>query len=441
MRFFGRWAMARAAERPNNWALPIAFAECDDGPDEDDGDEQGHVEIVVDHGCILHGWAVEVACACLALSVWRGRARLASVNSEIQKVSAVVMLTSYLRSVCVVMMAGAFAGCGLLVDPDQIVVARADGEAITRAALREALRVMPDDERPNITNRGDLERYLRDYVDKQLRDSLRLEMSEEELGVPEAAAAERFFAEHPDQRMLMTMTDPTPLGISETELESLKRDVEYQIGRVHDAMLREAALQKFAGDSVQEGLITVSEEELRREYEVQKNNLQSLEFIEFVGLRFPAANSSAISAASEIRRQIDAGASFDAIVDQINQRNPEFVFASRFENNPSSASFQTFWSTASGAEVGQIIGPVFIPAYSLVNSEGKSVEMPDAYLVLRVEEHEPMKPLAFEDALPYLAQIISVRKAAELLREQHGVEFYYEDLWDPGAGGNQDLQL
>lgn len=352
------------------------------------------------------------------------------------------MLTTWFHRAFYLAVSCSLAGCGLIADKDQIVVARIDDREITRADVKAALRAMPDDERPIITNRGDLERFLRDHIDRQIRDSLRLDLAAEgKIDVPMEAAAQRYFAEHPDQAMIPQMTDPAPLGISEAELQSLKKDVEYEIGLVHDAMMRERAVQYFATQAIQEGLITISDEELQREYEFQKDNLLSFEYIDFIALRFPAAMQGSISVASNIRRQIDAGASFDAIVDEVAARNPELVFASRFENNPNSPSFQTFWSTASGVEDGDILGPVFIPAYSLINSEGETVQMPDAYLVLKVEKHEPAKPLSFEAAKPSLMGFIAIRKAAELLREQHGVEFYYEDLWDPGMVGEQDVML
>ena len=352
------------------------------------------------------------------------------------------MDSSFSRFAVVAILALVLGACGLIADRDQIVVARMDGRPITRGDLRTALHAMRDEERPIIGNRGDVERYLRDYVDRQIRESLALDLSNDgKIDVPHEAAQQRYFAEHPDQAMIPAMTDPAPLGITQKELDALKADVQYEIDRVYDGMLREKAVQYWAGQEMQEGLITISEEELRHEYEIQKENLKSFEYIDFIGLRFPASIPNSVTVASDVRRRVDAGESFDAIVQEVAQKSPQLVLASRFENNPSSQTFRTFWMTATGAEPGQIIGPIFIPAYSLMNSEGKAVQMPDAYLVLRVEVHQPAMPLPFEQAKPYLAQIVAMRKAVELLREQHGVEFYDDKLWDPGMVGQQDLQL
>lgn len=352
------------------------------------------------------------------------------------------MLKVSLRGATLAAVAAVVVGCGLIADKNQIVVARVDGKAITRGDLKEALRVMPDDKRPIIVNRGDLERYLREHVDYQIREGLRLDLAAEgKINVAIEQAEQRYFTEHPDQAMIKTLTDPTPLGITERELQAMKADVDYEIGLIHDAMMREQALEYFTAEAVKEGLITLAEDELRREYELNKENLQSFEYIDFVGLRFPVQLQDAVTHASNIRRRLDAGESFDAIIEEFAVNNPQLILASRFENNPNSQSFQTFWLTATGVEEGQVIGPVFIPAYSLMNSEGERIQMPDAYLVLRVEAHEPTKPLPYEDARGFLAHSVATRKAVQLLREQHGVEFYDQDLWDPGMATTQDLQL
>lgn len=352
------------------------------------------------------------------------------------------MKSTCFRIIALASLTLALGRCGLIADKNLIVVAELDGQSITRGELKGALRAMPDDERPNISNRGALERYLREYIDGRIRESLALDLSAEgKIDVPIEVAQQQYFSDHPDQAMLPTLTDPTPLGVTQQQLDALKADVDYEIGVLRDKMLREKAVQYYAGQAVAEGLITISEEELQREYEVQKESFRSLEYIDFIALRFPTNLPNAVTMASDVRRRLDAGESFDTIVDEFLQSNAQFVLASRFENNPSSATFRTFWMTATGAETGEIMGPVFIPAYSLMNSEGQSVKMPDAYLVLRVEDHQPSTPLPFEQAKNLLAQVIAMRKAVELLRDEHGVKFFDDMLWDPGAAGVQEFQI
>jgi hypothetical protein len=336
----------------------------------------------------------------------------------------------------------ACAGCGLIADKDQIVVARMDGETYTRGDLRAALRAMKDEERPIITTRGDLERFLRDHLDLKIRESLAMELrAEGKIDVPREQAAARYFAENPDQAAIPRLTDPGALGITAEQLRALKADVEYEIDVMRDKLLREVALQYVAAQAYHEGLITISEHDYERAYAVHRDNLRSLEYIDFVGLRFPAAIPNAVILASDIRRRIDAGDAFDDIVEEFAARNPAFVLASRFENNPSSGTFRTFWLTAAGVEEGDIVGPVFIPAYSLIDGEGQRVDMPEAYLVLRVEEHEPPTELSLEEAKPLLSQLILLRKATEWLRDEHNVEFYDNKLWDPGMYGEQEVRF
>ena len=331
--------------------------------------------------------------------------------------------------------------CGLIADKDQIVVGMLDGKPIHRKDLKDALRAMKDEERPIIGNRGDVERYLREYVDRRIREGLALDLSaESKIEVPREQAEAMYFAAHPDEAAIQTMTDPTPLGITARELEGMKSELEYEIDLVHDALLRERAVQYTAQQWMEEGLITISDEEYQREYEIQKSNLKSLEYIDFIALMFPKEMPDAVTIASDVRRRIDAGESFDSVLQEFLQRDKRFVLASRFENNPNSQNFRSFWMSAAGVEKGQIIGPVFIPAYSLLDSKGEAVQMPDAYLVLFVEDHQPPTSLTLEAAKPFLMQSIAIRKAVELLRDEHGAEFYDDKLWDPGRVGEQDFQ-
>ena len=82
---------------------------------------------------------------------------------------------------------------------------------------------------------------------------------------------------------------------------------------------------------------------------------------------------------------------------------------SEIENNPALEKFKGFWQTASGAEVGEIIGPIYLPQYQRLvpGPDGKAQvqNMPDAFIILKVLEHEPARPLTLEEARPMIAPI------------------------------------
>jgi hypothetical protein len=328
------------------------------------------------------------------------------------------------------------AGCGFIADKDRIVVGRIGDNVIRRGDLFNVLRAMPDEERPNIVNKGDLVQVLQTHIDDELKLGLGQRMAAEgKVDVPRERAEEAYFATHPELISVRQVTDPSALGMTTEQLAAMQEEVEMGIDRVQDKLLGESAVFALAKDYLEAGVIEVSEEDLNQEYSLRKNELLSFETVDFVGLRFPTTMPNAEFEAANARRLVDEGAPWDQVLAQYYNANPDLVFRSKIENNPAATKFRGFWTTAAGAKKGDVLGPVFIPAYSLVATtpEGgqETQSMPDAYLVFEVINHKPEALKTIEEAKADLLPSILYRKALKALRDEKRAEIYEDKLPDP----------
>lgn len=351
-------------------------------------------------------------------------------------------------AVCCAALAG-LAGCGRIADTDQIQVATLDGKAITRGDLFRIIRNMRDDERPVIRNRGDLLRVLSQHIDEQITVPLGRQLAREgKIEVSPEAARERYFATMGDQgeqlRSIWNMEIPasgemTPLmkvyDLTPEHLRAQKDFIDQETELILDKMLGERAVQYLAVEAFQAGEIALSEERLTQEYNLDPEAFQRLEQMLFRAIRIPADEPDAVPTLTEVRRRVDAGEDFEAIVDEFLEKRPGHVIESEIENNPAADRFHGFWQEASGAEPDSIIGPVYLPAYQQLaqDAQGRVVPrvVPESYMVLRVLEMRPGGALTLEEAKPALAMPVLVREMMQRLREQRGVRIFEDKLPDP----------
>jgi hypothetical protein len=353
------------------------------------------------------------------------------------------------------------AGCGRIVDKDRIRVAKIGDKYITRGDLLRLLREMSDTDRPKISSRGDLLRLLNQHIDGQIKLPLGEKLkSEGKIDVPRDAAREQYFRDSGDEgdqlRTMWNMEIPkngeiTPLmreyDLTPEKLQFQKDNIDDETDVTLAKMLGEQAVQFLAVQAMKEGKITITDEEIEREYRFAGDSLRTLEEITFRAIRFPAALPDAAAQASHVRALINGGQSFDAIVDTLllkgKQDNTGYVIESAIQNNPSLQRFRGFWNVAGGASEGDILGPVYLPEYQqmAVGQDGKtkSVVMPDAYLVFKVLQHKPEHTLTMEEAKPTLAAPLIIGKMMELLRQENGVEVYQNQLPEPAQMGSGDL--
>jgi hypothetical protein len=332
------------------------------------------------------------------------------------------------------------SGCGMIADKDRIRIAKVNEDYITRGDLYRVLREMPDDERPAIRNKGDLLHVLNTYIDEQIKKPL-VPAVEQELGAgkelaPRQAAAQRFFAEHPDDNfeVIYQIQDPSVVDMTQTQLDLTKQEIELQIDRVHDKMKADAAVMYTALKAYKNKETTIEDREFEQEYGFRKDGLKTLEKTKFRAIRFPTEEADSERSAADIRRRLEAGETFDAVFNEMAAKKPGSAIESEIENNPTLERFRGFWMSASGAEKGAVLGPVFLPEYQMmaeVQGRVASRNMPAAYLVLEVLEHQAERTLTLEEAKQALAPTILVSKTMQRLREQNGVEIYEDKLPDP----------
>ena len=360
-------------------------------------------------------------------------------------------------SVCCVLLLLLCCGCGFIADKDRIKIAKINDRFVTRGELFRIIREMPDDERPAIRNKGDMLRVLKGYIDDEIK---RREAAEVEAGlegqplVAREAAKQRFFREHPEDSFadILDLESGEPLGLSDAQLIAMKEEIELRIDKVEEKMRGDAAVMRRAMERYKSGSLVISNEDYELEYNLRKADLKKLEWMEFEAFRFPTkmpvpteapmAVLSPEEEAANVRRRLDAGESFEALKDEYLARNPGFVVYSEIENNPTLAKFRGFWLNASGCKKGDIIGPVYLPAYQVVgqpDAQGRQrvINMPSAFMVLKVLGHRPERSLTLDESKPTLAPSILMAKAMRQLREENGVEIYEDKLPDPALFSRQ----
>ena len=325
------------------------------------------------------------------------------------------------------------AGCGYIADKDRIVIAKVDGEPITRGDLEKALRNMSSEERPIIRTKGDVLRALENYIDRKLKEELAETLRKEgKIHVDRDLARGIARAKHPEQ--FLEMTNPGDYELTQTDLEYMKQEQEYLIDDEVRRLEAEQAVYIRIGEAVEDGTLQPSEEEYQAEYELQKVNLEHHERIAFSGVLVPGSEGSSVGAAKAIRGRLAAGDSADDIARDYRDVNARTI-ASGLENDPTNPKYAGFWQQAHGAEPGDILGPIFITGWEAVrqNAQGQTVAepLPDGLLVCKITDHVPAVPKTLEEAKPDLVRNILYARMMELLRKQHGVEIYENKLPDP----------
>ena len=335
-------------------------------------------------------------------------------------------------------------GCGLIADKDRIKIAKVKNRYITRGDLAKVIRDMPDDERPMIKNKGDLLRVLNEYLDQQIKGPLAEELEQQLAAqggktlVPRELAMQRYFEDHKDDdyAAMYSVTDPATVGMNQAQLEIMKQQIDLGIDRTLEKLKGDAAVGYRAIEAFKQGTLAVTDAEYEREYNLRKDTLKKFEWVRFMALRFQADAPNSELDAATVRKRVDAGEKFEAVLEEYKAQDPKRAIESEIENNPSLAKFQGFWMNASGCQTGDVIGPVFLPDYQVMtgaDAKGrqKVQDMPAAYLVLKVLDHRPETTLTLDEAKASLMPTILLAKAMEQLRKENYVEIFDKKLPDP----------
>lgn len=333
----------------------------------------------------------------------------------------------------------ASGGCGWLSDADRIVVARMKDGVIRREDLKRTLREMLPEERPFIKSRGDLLRVLEQMIDKQIKNKLAEQLKQEgKIQVPRELAAQRFDAMYP--KYITMIQNAEKLGISDGDRSSLEQEREMRIDKVEKDMLGEYAVMYRLKEEMDSGKLTVTDEELQKEYELRKQDLLHFERVKFEGILFPVDQPDASALAAQVQQRMAKGESPSNIVAEFAATGKGIPISSVLDNDPRKAErYGAFWQQASGAKVGDVVGPIFIRGWERAsqNAAGETVSepIPDSFLVCKILESAPPTPKTFEQAKEDLKPIILYAKLIKKLREENQVEIYEKKLPDPAAYG------
>lgn len=335
----------------------------------------------------------------------------------------------------------ATSGCGFIADKDRIVVATLNGEPIRRGDLAEVIRKMPDEERPLIQNKADLLRTLNKYIDDQIKAQLSKELKAEgKIQVDRNLARQRYFEKNPDYRSVSQIRNPAALQMTPEGIKAVKAEIEFGIDDEEEILLREEALRYKIQEAVQARAVSITEDEIKREYNMLKTELVKFESVEIIAIQF-FLGPGAIEEAAKARHRLDRGEPFDDVLAAYMEENPAMGMRSALENNPASAKYRSFWNEVTGCEVGQQFGPVFMPEreqYGEADDGTTQMQrIPPVHLVLEVIDHSPARTMTVEEARPAITASILKRKVMSMLRAEHGVEIYADKLPRPEGYGDQ----
>lgn len=337
---------------------------------------------------------------------------------------------------CAVLLTSAGLTCGVVADKDRWIVAELNGEPIRRGELMDHIWDMSDEERPLIQNRGDLERTLDKYINDQIKAEIAKELKAEgKIEVDREVARQAYFEKHPEYQSVDRIQDPEALQMTRGDITAVKAEIEFGVDDEEQRLLREEALLYKMGEAARSRAVTITPEELQREYEFMKRNLIKFEYVDCLAIQFPTERGG-IEAAGKARRRLQTE-SFEAVLASY----PNLGARPYLENDPSNKKFRAFWEGVSGCEVGDILGPVILPAHDqMIEDENGMLRrrtMPSVFLVLEVLEHEPARQKTLEEARPELTLSILRRKVMQNLRDERGVVVYPDKLPRPEGYGDQ----
>lgn len=332
-------------------------------------------------------------------------------------------------------------GCGRIADPNRQVIANFSDETLRRSDLKKIIREMTDEERPLIQTRDDLLDTLNHYINESIKSDVAKELRlAKKINVPREQARAIYFAKNPEFVGVASVVDPSVMDITQNELVALQAEMEFGIDDEMEILYREAGIQYRIQEYIASGEAEIDPEEFSVEYELRKKSLVTFELIDFIGIRFPNARG-AQEEARKARGRIDAGESFDDVLQSYMKANEQFGMRAAFENNPAQPRFQRFWYSVTGCEKGNILGPVFLASYEQVgmDEEGNEItrKQPDAWVVLEVLGHRAPRFKTLDESREQLMMPILARKVMDNMRDEFGVVVYPDGLWRPEGFGDQ----
>ena len=324
------------------------------------------------------------------------------------------------------------AGCGMITEKSRIKIAKVGGQYFTRGDLEDAIRNMPIEDKPAIRTKGDLRVVLSDIIDDHIKQGQADALKEQgKINVPREQAELQYILRYPEKyQEFMQLKNM----LAEDDVKHYEEERELAIDREQEKLYRNQALIFLINDAVQNGTLTVTDEQYEKQYELRKSNMLTREQIAIQGVYLPLeAHEEVYAEAAKVRDQIENGADPKAIAEAYGEDKAGYLEVA-LTNEGMDPKFLMFWEQASQREVGDVFS-AFIPGWQrniTFAGETKTEPIPDSQLICRVAQYVPARQMTLEEAKPELRSSILFSQMMERLRDQAGVEIYDDKLPDPG---------
>ncbi|HRK36388.1 MAG TPA: hypothetical protein PLJ47_17455 [Candidatus Hydrogenedentes bacterium] len=324
--------------------------------------------------------------------------------------------------------------CGYIADKDRIKIATLNGKAITRGDFDKVIREMAPDERPLIRTKGDVRKALENYLDAEVRNqNAEALLEQQKIFVPREIAEQMLRFKRSD--LFIEIARPEDYKLNERDIEYMKEEREIKIDEEWRKLHAEAGVQYRIDQAIQEGLITITDEEYQSEFAIRSGTLIHYERVAFKGILVPGGSAEARTAGTEIRQRLQKGETPEAILPQYESIGAQII-ESELDHDPAKTRYASFWEQAENAQPGQIVGPIAIKGWvaKVEDAQGRVTEnpYPDGMLVCVVTDRTDEKPKTLEESKPQLQFNILYAKIMDQMRTENGVQIIEENLPDPG---------
>lgn len=339
------------------------------------------------------------------------------------------------KSLIVVLgLALAVSSCFFIVDKDRIKIAMFNGKPITRGDFDKVIRDMPPDQRPLIRTKGDVRNALQGYLDKRVKYKNAEELlALKKIFVPREMAEALLRMRKP--MLFVDIKNPEDYKMSARDVEYMKEEREIKIDEMLKDLEAEEGIYYRISEAIQESLIDISQTEYEEEYEIRKAELKHPERVAFTGVLIPGGTPESRAAGTALAKKLHAGTTPADAAKEYAGQNAQIIEA-ELENDPGKFKFASFWDQASGKQIGDVFGPVFVQGWTetTVDAQGKQTQRPypDGFLVCVVTGRTDETPKTLEESKPELQRNILYAKIMQQLRTENGVQIFDDKLPDPG---------
>jgi hypothetical protein len=324
--------------------------------------------------------------------------------------------------------------CFFIVDKDRIRIANVNGKPVTRGDFDKVLRDMPPKKRPLIRTKGDVLTALQNYLDSLVRRKNAEDLlAQKKFFVPRELAEAVLRMREPE--LFVEIQNPNDYKLKEQDLAYMKQEREIRIDEMLRDLEDEQGVLFRIEQAVQQATIEISEDEYASEFEIRHGELNHPERVAFTGVLIPGTTPEARATATQVSHKLQGGSAPQDLAKEFAGANAQIIEA-ELPNDRSNPKFAPFWEQASGAQIGKVVGPIFIQNWTEAtqDAQGKVTQRPypNGMLTCVVTGRTEQTPKTLEESKPDLQRNILYAKVMDQLRKENGVQIFEDKLPDPG---------